>query len=546
MGTRRRRHTKRWWLWAIGAGAAVLMATTAPTRALPPPPDGFSHGAAGTARNGFGGSIAPSPTMASWPGTGESDNGGPFAFVGAHHGALWAVAPGPNNSMGVGYCVMEDIGGEGTVAAQADPATWDAGEMARAAAVMATFGGDRVVPYGIDDTGTYDTNTGEWTHPSLFGAGEYTRRRQVAVNFGVRMFLEDQSPTGAAAGRKLARDTAVVDGSGGEFSALSNGYRVAQYMADTADVQHAVGGLSLRMVWRTPDGSVPTTPGTYSLEVHATDSTGHRVGFIPILQLSDVGTDDNRSVAAVARVDNTGDTPADLARWNAATDMGWPVWQMTALLTADPRFAVGSNPAAADVADHDGIARFTVEITGPTWELAFHAQAPSDDVTLYAGTGVQGQVTWNSTPHSASVHQAHAPPPLLRPPPPPPTPSPPPTFPPPPPPTTPPTIDTAAPTTSSPPTLPPTTTGTTEPTTETTTSTTSTTPVDSVPPTTTPQPPPSGTLPRTGGGDAARRTVAVGSWLLLVGAALFAVTARRPDPVVARGQGPRTSSPSHQ
>ncbi len=88
---------------------------------------------------------------------------------------------------------------ESSVAAPADPATWDAGEMPRAAAVMATFVDDRVAPYGIDDTGTYDTNTGEWTHPSLVGDGEYSRRRQVAVNFGVRMFLDDQSPTGAAA-----------------------------------------------------------------------------------------------------------------------------------------------------------------------------------------------------------------------------------------------------------------------------------------------------------------------------------------------------------
>ena len=405
MGTRRQRQAQRWWLWAIGAGAAVLVAITAPTQALPPPAGGFSHGAAGTARNGFGGSIAPSPTIASWPGTGAAENGGPFAFVGAHYGSLWGVPAGPNNSMGVGYCVMEDVDGEGTVAAQADPAMWDADEMARAGALMATFGGDRVVPYGIDDTGSYNATTGEWEHPSLFGGGEYARRRQVAVNFGVRMFLEDQSPTGVAAGRKLARDTAVVDGSGGEFSALSNGYRVAQVLADTADVQHAVGGLSLQMVWATPDGSPPTAPGTYPLEVHATDSTGHHVGYVPILQLSTVGVGDNRSVSTVARVDNTGDTPADLARWNAATATGWPVWQMNALLTTDPRFEVRTNSAAADVADRDGIAHFTVEITDPTWELAFHAQAPTDDVRLYSGTGVQGQVTWNATPQSASIHQ---------------------------------------------------------------------------------------------------------------------------------------------
>jgi len=48
------------------------------------------------------------------PGTGAAENGGPFAFVGAHYGSLWGVPAGPNNSMGVGYCVMEDVDGEGT------------------------------------------------------------------------------------------------------------------------------------------------------------------------------------------------------------------------------------------------------------------------------------------------------------------------------------------------------------------------------------------------------------------------------------------------
>ena len=91
--------------------------------AAPPPPGRFAHGAAGTARNGFGGSVAPSPTIESWPGTGAGRNGGPFAFIGAQYGSLWSIPPGANNSMGIGYCVMEDVGGEGTVALQPDPAT---------------------------------------------------------------------------------------------------------------------------------------------------------------------------------------------------------------------------------------------------------------------------------------------------------------------------------------------------------------------------------------------------------------------------------------
>jgi hypothetical protein len=222
-------------LTTIG-GVAIGLATGGldePVAALAPPAGQFAHGAAGSARNGVGGEIAPSPTIVSWPGTSATANGGPFAFVGAQYGELWQIPAGPNNSLGVGYCVMEDVLGEGTVSRQPDPAVWGRGDQARAAALMSTFGGDRVVPYGISEVGSYDVVTGEWQHPSLLGGGEYTRRRQIAVNFGVRMFLEDVSPSGAAAGRKLARDTAVIRGSGSNFGPLVNGYQMATQIAAT-------------------------------------------------------------------------------------------------------------------------------------------------------------------------------------------------------------------------------------------------------------------------------------------------------------------------
>ena len=310
------RATTRWFdpLTALLALAVLALLTVAGTGTTPssdaaPPPAGrFAHGAAGSARNGFGGEVAPSPTIESWPGTAAGHNGGAFAFIGAQYGSLWSIPPSANNSMGVGYCVMEDVGGEGTVALQPDPAAWDAGEMARAAALMATFGGDRVVPYGIDASGMYDVSSGEWQEPSLFGGGEYTRRRHVAVGFGVKMFVEDVSPSGVIAGRKLARDTAIVNGSGGEFSALRNGYLMAQRMAAVAELQHAVGGVRLEMVWDTPDGAPPTVAGTYRLDVRVTDSTGKPVGFVPVVQLSDIGIDGARSVGAIATVDHAGDS----------------------------------------------------------------------------------------------------------------------------------------------------------------------------------------------------------------------------------------------
>ncbi len=379
---------------------------TAPsTDAAPPPAGRFSHGAAGTARNGFGGEVAPSPTSASWPGTTAGNNGGPFAFIGAQYGSLWSIPPTINNSMGVGYCVMEDVAGAGTVARQPDPAGWDAGEMARAAALMATFGGDKVVPYGIDASGTYDVASGEWQHPSLYGGGEYTRRRHVAVGFGVKMFVEDVSPSGVIAGRKLARDTAIVNGTGSDFAALSNGYRMAQYMATVADIQHAVGGVRLEMHWETADGAAPTVAGAYGLAVRAVDSTGKPVGFVPVVQLSEDGIDANRSIGAIAAVDHSGDTDSDLARWDAAAATGWPTLDMAGSMAADPRFALGTNPAGVDVTDAEGVARFDVAISRPDWQLAFHTPAPTDDVDLYAGSGVQGQITWTGPPHSSSIHE---------------------------------------------------------------------------------------------------------------------------------------------
>jgi hypothetical protein len=402
---------------AIGLGGLVAVVLSAPLAAalpvgaLPPPGDRADYGAAGTARNGYGGEIAPSATSASWPGTGLGANGGPFAFVGAQYGSLWGLPTGPNNSLGVGYCVMEDVSGTGRVSRQSDPAEWDAGEMARAAALMATFGGDRVVPYGIDASGSYDVATGEWHHPALGAAGTITRRRQVAVNFGVRMFLEDVSPSGVAAGRKLARDTSVVNGSRGDFNALRNGYVVAQRLADVAERQHAVGGVRLSMLWATPSGEPPTDSGTYPVEVHVVDGSGKPVGFVPVLQLSTTGLDGNRSRNAVARADDRRDNAGDRARSNAARATGWPDWGMENRHADDQRFAVSDRADAADVADASGVARFRVEIRDSEWELAFHTQAPTADVELHAGTGLQGQVTWAGRPQSASVHQLHRPPP---------------------------------------------------------------------------------------------------------------------------------------
>ena len=412
---------------AIAAAVLVLLVIAGNGRApasdaAPPPPGRFAHGAAGSGRNGFGGSIAASPTMRSWPGTGTGGNGGPFSFIGAHYGAMWHVPPGPNNSQGVGYCVMEDVAGEGAVTMQPDPAVWDVGEMARAAALMSSFGGDRVVPYGIDSSGPYDVGSGEWQQPSLFGGGEYTRRRHVAVNFGVKMFLDDVSPSGAVAGLKLARDTSVINGTGGEFSALRNGYVMAQRLATVAEIQHAVGGVHLQMVWSTPDGAAPIGPGNYAVEVRATDGTGKPVGYIPIVVMSDIGIDGARTVGATASVDRTGDSVDDTARWTAAAALGWPTMDMAGALAADARFGVGANPAGADVTDSSGVARFAVTIVADTWELAFHTQAPTADVSLYSGTGIQGQVTWTGSPQSASVHVAVSPPPPPPPAPPPPAP----------------------------------------------------------------------------------------------------------------------------
>jgi hypothetical protein len=391
----------------VASGAPTTIGDAGPVVATAPPADRFDLGAAGSGRNGHGGAIAPTRTGGGWPGTANDGDGGPFAFVGAQYGAAWRIPTGPNNSRGVGYCVMEDVAGVGIVTRQPDPAAWSASDMARAAALMSTFGGDKVVPYGIDESGRYDAATGEWHHPALSpSGGDPTRRRQIAVNFGVRMFLPDLSPRGAAAGKRLSRSADVVDGTGGEFAALRNGYRVAQLMAAVADRQHAVGGIRLALRWATPGNAAPTTPGRYPIEVRVTDGAGKPVGLVPVLQLSDVGIDGHRSVAARASVDRRADTAADTARRAAAFAAGWPTWTMAARLTDDRRFAVGTSPAAADVADEQGIARFHVDITDPAWELAFHAQAPTADAVLFSGSGIQGNVTWAGRPQSASVRQS--------------------------------------------------------------------------------------------------------------------------------------------
>ena len=218
-----------------------------------------------------------------------------------------------------------------------------------------------MVPYGIDASGIYDVSSGEWQQPSLFGGGEYTRRRQVAVGFGVKMFLDDASPSGVIAGRKLARDTAIVNGSGGEFSALRNGYEMAQRMAAVADLQHAVGGVRLEMVWDTPGGAAPTVAGTYRLEVRVTDRRASRSASCPSCNCPTPARAPNDRSVRSPRVDRTGDTADDVARWNAAELTGWPTLDMAGSMAADPRFVLAADPQGADVTDAAGVARFDVD-----------------------------------------------------------------------------------------------------------------------------------------------------------------------------------------
>ncbi len=97
---------------------------------------------------------------------------------------------------------------------------------------------------------------------------------------------------------KLARDTAVVNGSGANFAALRNGYTMAQQFARVADAQHAVGGVHLDPEWRTIDGSQPTSAGTHPLEVRVTDGAGKPVGFVPVVALSEMGIGGARTVGA--------------------------------------------------------------------------------------------------------------------------------------------------------------------------------------------------------------------------------------------------------
>jgi hypothetical protein len=80
-------------------------------------------------------------------------------------------------------------------------------------------------------------------------------------------------------------------------------------------------------------------------------------------------------------------------------------------LAADARFGLAGSPDGADVTDAAGIARFEVTIGSTTWELGVHTQAPTADISLYAGTGVQGQITWSGPPQSATTHVAVTPPP---------------------------------------------------------------------------------------------------------------------------------------
>jgi T-Q ester bond containing domain len=402
---------------AVGALVSVV-GPERPSRALAPPgnPQFGAYGVSGNAGNGNGGDIAPSPAPGQWwPATGNGNDGGPFAFLGAHYGAGYGIPTTPNNSTGVGYCVEEDEPNLGGVQLQPDPVLWSARDKANAAAVMTTYSGDRVVPYGITAAGGLNQVTGEWEHPSLFSQGDngYTRRRHVAGNMGVRMFLADVSDPNefVGAGTTLARDAGVVNGQGGDFAAAQAAYSVAQVEASVAERMSQVGGIGLELVWQTPGNQPPDQAGVYALEVRVTDSTDTEVGFVPVLQLTGDGIDGCTSQNAIAVVDNSMDDADDIARWVAADQSDWPTFDWTMQLRNDNRFALNAPwPDAwltADVADGNGVARFNVSIADPNWRLAFHVVAPIDDVDLYSGSGVQGNVTWGAGYVSATGCDQH-------------------------------------------------------------------------------------------------------------------------------------------
>jgi hypothetical protein len=128
--------------------------------------------------------------------------------------------------------------------------------------------------------------------------------------------------------------------------------------------------------------------------------------------VSDTGVDGARSVGAVAAVDMSTSTPDDVARLAAAVATGWPTMDMAARLADDTAYLVAMSPASAGVTDADGSVRFDVTIDRHDWEVGFFVQAPTDDVSLYSGTGIQGQITWAGAPQSAIAHEIAAPPAL--------------------------------------------------------------------------------------------------------------------------------------
>jgi hypothetical protein len=168
----------------IGTCLAVFAPLAAqPGSASPPPgnPQLGTYGISGNGGNGNGGEVAASPTPGEWwPATGNGANGGPFAFMGAHYGAGYGIPTTVNNSTGVGYCVEEDEPNLGGVVVQPDPDIWSTRAKADAAALMTTYSGDRVVPYGITAAGGLDQATGEWEVPARrleHGRANVPRRR---------------------------------------------------------------------------------------------------------------------------------------------------------------------------------------------------------------------------------------------------------------------------------------------------------------------------------------------------------------------------------
>lgn len=298
--------------------------------------------------------------------------------VGAHYGPGWSQPASANNSTGTGFCLGDEFTGVPTapVVDRGLPSGWTTPQLAKAAWLMATYGGDKVSPYqglAIDANGELvgwpQNNTGSQTG---------TQQRLMAVHFALMATVQNTYDSDPGPGVTtayyplvdLASLTTFSDIAGTIPNAFGNSaVTLAQQMMAQANAHFAdQAGVVFNVSWTS--GTAPTAAGTASVTVTVTKG-GHVIPDYPVWTTS----------PDVIGYTGTTSTPAYL----------------NAQAASFPSMDYSATHTVAGVTNAAGKATFDVNVTALGGSWTFNGQDTPASIHRYGdGVSAQDNISWSA------------------------------------------------------------------------------------------------------------------------------------------------------